>query len=161
MPTLHCGCPSSHLTGECWSATEFLQGTEEFENSPLRLCNTPKQPQSIQCHFEGKEENKTHPTCPVEGSAQVVKVLWGWTYQQPVRDLGGKRMRGGAISPLSNLPSTGSSLGAIMGSRRGRFAEAWPRRFCITKLVTVIRLTGCLRGGGEAMRKQTELQHLE
>jgi len=28
-----------------------------------------------------------------------------------------------------------------MGSRRG--LEAWPRRFCITRLVTVIRLTEC------------------
>jgi hypothetical protein len=35
-------------------------------------------------------------------------------------------------------------LGAMMGSRSGRFPEAWARRFCITVLVTVIRLTGCL-----------------
>jgi hypothetical protein len=49
-------------------------------------------------------------------------------------------MRGGAIRPFPGLPSTGSSLGAMMGSRSGRF-EAWPRRFCITRLVTVIRLT--------------------
>jgi hypothetical protein len=43
MPTLHCGCPSSHLTGEeCWSATEFPPGAQEFENSPLRLCNARK-----------------------------------------------------------------------------------------------------------------------
>ena len=49
-------------------------------------------------------------------------------------------MRGGATKPFSGLPAS-SSLGAIMGSRRGLLLEAWPRRFCITKLVTVIRLT--------------------
>jgi hypothetical protein len=54
-------------------------------------------------------------------------------------------MRGGAIRPLSNLLGE-SSLGAMMGSRSGRFPEAWARRFCITVLVTVIRLTGCLEG---------------
>jgi len=47
---------------------------------------------------------------------------------------------------LSNLPGA-SSLGAIMGSLKGRFPEAWPRRFCITRLVTVIRLTGRLWRG--------------
>lgn len=52
-------------------------------------------------------------------------------------------MRGGAMRPFSNFP-TDSSLGAMMGSRSGRFPEAWARRFCITRLVTVIRLTGCL-----------------
>lgn len=46
-----------------------------------------------------------------------------------------------------------------MGSRRGRFPEAWPRRFCITKLVTVIRLTGGLAGRGSAMWKQVGSQH--
>lgn len=51
-------------------------------------------------------------------------------------------MRGGAIRPCSGFPSTGSSLGAMIGSRSGRLAEAWPRRFCITRLVIVIRLTG-------------------
>jgi hypothetical protein len=30
----------------------------------------------------------------------------------------------------------------MMGRRSERLAEASPRRFCITKLVTVIRLTG-------------------
>lgn len=49
-------------------------------------------------------------------------------------------MRGGAIRPLSNLTGV-SSLGAIMGRRNGRFPGAWARRFCITVLVTVIRLT--------------------
>jgi hypothetical protein len=48
---------------------------------------------------------------------------------------------------LSDLPSRTSSFGAIIGRRSVRLAEAWPRRFCITKLVTVIRLTGCLRRG--------------
>lgn len=67
----------------------------------------------------------------------------GETYQQPVLDRGGKRMRGGAMRPFSNL-LTDSSLGAMMGSRSGRFPEALARRFCITRLVTVIRLTGCL-----------------
>lgn len=66
------------------------------------------------------------------------------TYQQPVRDRGGRRMRGGAIMLLSDLPSRTSSFGAMTGRRSERLAEAWPRRFCITKLVTVIRLTGCL-----------------
>lgn len=49
-------------------------------------------------------------------------------------------MRGGATKPFSGFPAS-SSLGAMMGSRRGLLLEAWPRRFCITKLVTVIRLT--------------------
>ena len=65
------------------------------------------------------------------------------TYQQPVLDRGGNRMRGGAIRPFSGFPVT-SSLGAIMGSRSERLPVAWPRRFCITTLVAVIRLTGCL-----------------
>lgn len=68
-------------------------------------------------------------------------------------------MRGGATRPFSGLPSAKSSFGAIMGSRRGRFPEAWPRRFCITRLVTVIRLTGGLAGRGSAMWKQVGSQH--
>lgn len=56
-------------------------------------------------------------------------------------------MRGSAIRPCSGFPSTGSSLGAMIGSRSGRLAEAWPRRFCITRLVIVIRLTGACEGG--------------
>lgn len=49
-------------------------------------------------------------------------------------------MRGGTTRPFSSLPSLGSSFGAIMGRRKGRFAEAWPRRSCITRLVTDIGL---------------------
>lgn len=56
-------------------------------------------------------------------------------------------MREGPTRLFSDFAS-GSSLGAIMGSRSGRLAEAWPRRFCITRLVTVIRLTGAYEGWG-------------
>jgi hypothetical protein len=51
-------------------------------------------------------------------------------------------MRGGAIN-LSDLarPAKRSSLGAIIGNRNGGFPETLLRRFCITKLVTVIRLS--------------------
>lgn len=48
-------------------------------------------------------------------------------------------MRGGATKLFSGLPATNSSLGAMMGRRNGRLPEAWPRRFCITRLVTVIK----------------------
>lgn len=56
-------------------------------------------------------------------------------------------MRGGATSPAFSalMSATTFSLGAMMGSRRGDLPEALLRRFCITKLVTVIRLIGCLR----------------
>jgi hypothetical protein len=49
-------------------------------------------------------------------------------------------MRGGAIN-LSDLARSAkrSSLGAMMGNRNGGFPELLLRRFCITKLVTVIR----------------------
>lgn len=120
---------------------------QEFENSPLRLCNVRKEkPQSINrssyFSFSIGGEPGTYPTRPIENALAIAELaIHGIkTYQQPVRDLGGKRMRGGAIRPFSNFPSTGSSLGAIMGSRSGRLAEAWPRRFCITRLVVVIRL---------------------
>jgi hypothetical protein len=66
-------------------------------------------------------------------------------------------MRGGAIRPFPGLPSTGSSLGAMMGSRSGRF-EAWPRRFCITRLVTVIRLMPVRLCGGSGISSCTNVR---
>lgn len=50
-------------------------------------------------------------------------------------------MRGGAIKVFSDLAkaSKRSSLGAMMGNRRGGFPETLLRLFCMTRLV-VIRL---------------------
>lgn len=73
------------------------------------------------------------------GNSQNIETI---TYQQPVRDRGGRRMRGGAINAFSDLAkaSKSSSLGAIMGKRRGGFPETLLRLFCMTRLVAVIRL---------------------
>jgi hypothetical protein len=65
-------------------------------------------------------------------------------------------MRGGAMvfSDLAKA-SKRSSFGAMMGNRKGGFPEALLRLFCMTRLVTVIRLYGSVLYGGWA-----ELEHL-
>lgn len=89
----------------------------------------------------------TYPTRPREIVSRDRKRKSGQTYQQPVLERGGRRMRGAikltlSMALLKAVVSTISSLGAMMGSRKVRFGEALvPRRFCITKLVAVIGLT--------------------
>lgn len=66
-------------------------------------------------------------------------------------------MRGGAINAFSDLAkaSKRSSLGAMMGNRRGGFPETLLRLFCMTRLVAVIRL--CVMVSNVQM--WTELEH--
>lgn len=146
MHTLHCGCPSSHLTRRMSAESQLGR---EMSHSPFRLCTQQKEIQinKLPC-FAGKKKGSLtrHVLESISWGSLIRSQL---TYQQPVRDRGGRRIRGGAIRPLSALlkaSANKSSLGAMIGSRRGGFPETLLRRFCITRLVTVIRLTGYLEG---------------
>lgn len=68
-------------------------------------------------------------------------------------------MRGGAINAFSDLAkaSKSSSLGAMMGNRRGGFPEALLRLFCMTRLVAVIRL--CYGHMVSEVQMWTELEY--
>lgn len=71
------------------------------------------------------------------------------TYQQPERERGGKRRRERGTEVLINagieraeLAAWMSSLGAMIGSRRGNCFLAEARRFDITKVRPVMRIAG-------------------
>lgn len=71
MPTLHCGCPSSHLTeGECWSATGFPTGEAgiwqlTFATLPRAQTGQRQFPDSLLLERRKRSREGTHPTCPI------------------------------------------------------------------------------------------------
>lgn len=91
---------------------------------------------------QDKGKKRTHSTCPrariSRYSDQRIKERRN-THQQPVRDRGGRRMRGGAIESDLASSTNRSSFGAMIGNRNGGLPETLLRRFCITRL-TVMRL---------------------
>ena len=70
-------------------------------------------------------------------------------------------MRGGAINAFSDLAkaSKRSSLGAMMGNRRGGFPETLLRLFCMTRLVAVIRRCVMVRVLYRCVQMWTGLEH--